>query len=105
MHSRSRIEFVVPDGARSFLARVAFDDSALQLRVRGHVEVEARIGDGAPAFRAELTPADAPQTVGPIAVAAGQSLSLEVGFGKGLDAGDRVDWLLCAFLPDVVARR
>lgn len=105
VHSRSRLEFVVPDGARSFFARVAFDDSALQLRVRGHVEVEAFVGDGPVAFRTELTPADAPQTVGPIAVEPGQSLSLAVGFGKGLDVGDRVDWLLCAFLPDAPAKR
>lgn len=100
VHSRSRLEFVVPDGARSFLARVAFDDSALQLRVRGHVEVEVRVGDRAPSLRCELAPADGPRNVGPIAVEPGQLLSLEVGFGKGLDSGDRVDWLLCAFLPE-----
>lgn len=105
VHSRSRLEFEVPAGARSFFARVAFDDSALQLRVRGHVEVEVRLGDASPVFRCELAPADGVRAVGPIAVEPGQSLSLEVGFGKGLDAGDRVDWLLCAFLPEAVAKR
>ncbi len=105
VHSRSRLEYEVPAGARSFLARVAFDDSALQLRVRGHVEVQVRVGDGAPVFLAELTPSDAPRLVGPIAVEGGQTLSLEVAFGKGLDAGDRIDWLLCAFLPDAIGKR
>lgn len=105
VHSRSRLEFEVPAGTRSFLARVAFDDSALQLRVRGHVEVEVRLDDASSVFRCELAPADGVRAVGPIAVEPGQSLSLEVGFGKGFDAGDRIDWLLCAFLPDTVAKR
>jgi hypothetical protein len=37
--------------------------------------------------------------VGPIRVQPGQVVSLEVEFGQGRDLGDRVDWLLCAFLP------
>lgn len=99
VHSKSRLEFVVPPGVTSFVARVAFDDSALQLRVRGHVQLAARIGDAAPAFAAELEPKDGLRTVGPIRVQPGQTLSLEVEFGQGRDLGDRVDWLLCAFLP------
>jgi hypothetical protein len=99
VHSRSRLEYVVPKGAKSLLLRVAFDDSAGQLRVRGHVAIAVRIGDAAPVFASELKPSDAPKTVPPIAVQEGQVVALEVEFGEGRDLGDRVDWLLCAFLP------
>ena len=99
VHSKSRLEFTVPAGMTSFVARVAFDDSALQLRVRGQVQVAVRVGDAAPAFAGELSPTDAPRMVGPIRVQPGQVVSLEVEFGQGRDLGDRVDWLLCAFLP------
>jgi hypothetical protein len=99
VHSRSRLEDVVPKGAKSLLLRVAFDDSAGQLRVRGHVAIAVRIGDAAPVFASELKPSDAPKTVPLIAVQEGQVVALEVEFGEGRDLGDRVDWLLCAFLP------
>jgi hypothetical protein len=69
------------------------------LRVRGHVAIAVRIGDAAPVFASELKPSDAPKTVPPIAVQEGQVVALEVEFGEGRDLGDRVDWLLCAFLP------
>lgn len=99
VHSRSRLEYVVPKGAKSLLLRVAFDDSAGQLRVRGHVAVAVRMGDAAPLFASELKPSDAPKTIPLIAVQEGQVVAFEVEFGEGRDLGDRVDWLLCAFLP------
>jgi hypothetical protein len=99
VHSRSRLEYTVPKGAKSLLLRVAFDDSAGQLRVRGHVAVAVRIGDSAPVFASELKPSDAPKTIPLIAVQEGQTVAFEVEFGEGRDLGDRVDWLLCAFLP------
>jgi hypothetical protein len=104
VHSRSRLQFVVPPGVDSFHTRVAFDDSALQLPVRGRVAIAVRIeGVGKPT-EFELAAGGAVQTVGPLEVQPGQVLSLEVEFGAGRDVGDRVDWLLPVFLPTAAAK-
>lgn len=104
VHSRSRLQFVVPEGMGAFLTRVAFDDAALQLPVRGHVEIALRIEGAGKPLNHELTAGGSVLTLGPIDVVPGQVLSLEVEFGKGRDLGDRVDWLLPMFLPKATAK-
>ncbi|MGE3171157.1 MAG: NPCBM/NEW2 domain-containing protein [Planctomycetota bacterium] len=99
VHSRSRLDFEVPAGAASFLTRVAFDDTALLLPVRGAVDVAVWLDGRAVFEQQDLRAGDAPRAIGPVPVRPGQVLTLEVDFGAGRDLGDRVAWLLPAFLP------
>ena len=98
VHSRSSLEFEAPAGTEAMLAFVAFDDSALQLPVRGPVEVAVRVGDQAVLAWTELRAGQEPIRIGPVAVRPGDRIALEVDFGQGRDLGDRVDWLLPVFL-------
>lgn len=99
VHSRSRLDFEVPAGAASFLTRVAFDDTALLLPVRGAVDIAVWLDGRAVFEHKDLRAGDAPRAIGPVPVRPGQVLTLEVDFGAGRDLGDRVAWLLPAFLP------
>lgn len=98
VHSRSRVVYAAPDGSAQFLVWVAFDDSAVQLPVRGAVDVLVQVGRREP-VRFALQAGDAPKKVGPLPLAPGDEVSLEIDFGKGRDLGDRVDWLMPVFLP------
>lgn len=98
-HSRSRLAFTVPEGAQAFWTRVAFDDAAQRLRVRGEADVRVEL-DGREVFAAEgLRAGDPPRSTGLLPVRPGQQLALVVDFGAGRDLGDRVDWLTPVFLP------
>lgn len=103
VHSRSRVACAAPNGSGQFLVWVAFDDEALRLPVRGAVEVVVQVGKREP-IRFALAAGEAPRKVGPVPVAPGEEVSLEVDFGKGRDLGDRVDWLLPVFLPTAPRR-
>lgn len=98
VHSKSRLEYVVPEGARQFWTRVAIDASALGLAPRAHVHVEIRRGDDS-VFAGDLAAGDGAKDSGRIDVQPGQHLVLLVDFGKGRDLADRVDWLSPVFLP------
>jgi hypothetical protein len=99
VHSKSRLVFPVPEGAGAFLTRVAFDDEALRLPVRGIVDARVLAGD-AVVFEAKgLAAGDAPRSSGLVPVRPGQRLTFEVDFAAGRDLGDRVDWLSPVFLP------
>ncbi len=100
VHSRSRLTFVVPNGAARFWTRVAIDDTAAALLVRADVDVRVLL-DGKIVFAKQgLGPGQSPLDSGPIAVRPGQALVLEVDFGKGRELGDRVGWLSPVFLPE-----
>lgn len=105
VHSRSRLVFKVPVGRAVFAARVAFDDTALQLPVRGSVDVTVRVGDAVVFQQKDLRAGAPPAPIGPVPVRAGDQVSLEVDFGGGRDLGDRVDWLLPVFLPAATAAK
>lgn len=98
VHSQSRLSFVVPPGVATFWTRVAMSSSASALPVVANVDVRVLVND-AVVFQAGLTPASAPGDTGLVAVKAGDTLTLEVDFGRGRDLGDRVDWLSPLFLP------
>lgn len=98
VHSRSRLSFAVPPGAGSFWTRVSLSSSASALPVVANVDVRVLVNDTL-VFQANLTPASAPGDTGLVAVKAGDTLTLEVDFGRGRDLGDRVDWLSPLFLP------
>ncbi len=97
-HGLCRLTFVAPAGAAKFRAAVAFDDSAGALPIQPHAV--ARVSrNGELLFEApDLRPGQAPRAVGPLEVAPGDKITLEVDFGEGRDLGDRVDWLLPMFL-------
>jgi hypothetical protein len=97
-HSRSRLVFPVPDGVRHFWTRVAIDDSAIELPVRAHAVARVLVGSRVVFEAADLAPGQAPRDTGLIDVAPGDSIVLEVDFGRGRDLGDRVDWLMPVFL-------
>lgn len=98
VHSRSRLDYVVPADAAWFWTRVAIDQSALALPVRAEVHVEVRLDDET-VFKTELSAGEGAMDSGRIAVKPGQRLALVVDFGKGRDLADRVDWLSPVFLP------
>jgi hypothetical protein len=91
--------FTVPEGAGRFWTRVAFDDEAVRLPVRGIVDARILLGDEVVFEVRGLAAGDAPRSSGLVPVRAGQRLSLEVDFAAGRDLGDRVDWLSPVFLP------
>ena len=98
VHSRARLRYAVPAGFSAFVARAAIDDSVLSLPVRADVRITVKVDDEIAVDEQPLRSGDAPLAVGPLEVAEGQTLELLVGFGKGLDLGDRVDWLGAVFL-------
>ena len=96
--SRSRLSFRVPEGATHFLTRVGFDDTAAELPVRAHAVARVLQGNKLLFEAKDLTPGQAPQNAGMHAVKGGDTITLEVDFGRGRDIGDRVNWLLPMFL-------
>ena len=91
MHSRSRLEFLVPPGNKRFMTRVAFDNQVLSLPVRGLVDVRVEV-DGIVAFERRSMRAGEPAVAtGAIAVKPGQTLSLVVDFGLGRDIKNHID--------------
>jgi hypothetical protein len=103
VHSKCRLTYVVPPGVDRFWTRVAFDDCVQALRLAPKAEVRVLV-DGKVVFEGrDLAAGQAPRTVGPLPVAPGGLLQLQVDHGAGRDLGDRVDWLSPVFLP--VAKR
>lgn len=96
--SRSRITFRVPERATHFRASVAFDDTAVELPVRAHAVARVLKGNRLLFEADDLTPGQQPRDVGMHAVEVGDTITLEVDFGRGRDIGDRVNWLLPMFL-------
>ena len=96
--SRTRLSFRVPERATHFLTRVAFDDTAAELPVRAHAEVRVLRGNQVLFEAKDLAPGQAPRDAGMHPVQGGDTITLEVDFGRGRDIGDRVDWLLPMFL-------
>ncbi|GAB4137284.1 MAG: hypothetical protein Fur0037_02340 [Planctomycetota bacterium] len=97
VHSRSRLDFTVPPGARFFWTRVALDDSVRGLPLRPGARVEIRVDDETRLDR-ELTVEGGAVDSGRLPVEPGGRLSLIVDFGRGRDLGDRVVWLTPVFL-------
>lgn len=104
VHSRSRLVFTVPAGTASFWTRVAVDDSAGSLAVRANVDVRVLVGGAVRFEHKGLEPGQGARDTGLMAVRPGETVTLEVDFGKGRDLGDRVDWLSPVFLPGPGAR-
>ena len=98
MHSKSRLSFVVPEGATHFYTRVAFDDSVAELPVKAHAEVRILVGNKVLFENKQLQQSQAPENAGLHAVTVGDTITLEADFGRGRDLGDRVNWLLPMFL-------
>lgn len=96
--SRSRLSFRVPEGATHFLTRVGIDDTAAELPVRAHAVARVLHGNKMLFEVKDLTPGQAPHDAGMHAVKGGDTITLEVDFGRGRDIGDRVNWLLPMFL-------
>lgn len=97
VHSRTEFEVVVPDGANGLVGGVGLDDSVEALKVRPSVSVSVRAGEKVLFERSGLRPGEL-AALGRLAVEPGQALRFVVDFGPGLDLGDRVDWLDCAFV-------
>jgi hypothetical protein len=104
VHSRSRLVFTVPDGAGSFWTRVAIDDSAGSLVVRANADVRVLVGGAVRFEHKGLEPGQGTRDTGLMPVRPGETVTLEVDFGKGRDLGDRVAWLSPVFLPEVKRR-
>ncbi|MCB9888548.1 MAG: NPCBM/NEW2 domain-containing protein [Planctomycetes bacterium] len=98
VHSRCVLTFRVPPGVRKFFALVAIDDEVLALDVTGDADAVVKSGDKVLVQHTGLRRGAAPRPIGPVAVEPGALLTLEVGFGKGMFLGDRVDWLSAVFL-------
>lgn len=98
VHSRSRLVFVVPNGVDQFWTRVAFDDCALALPVRGAVVARVLVGDRVVFTAKDLRAGQPAYSTGLIPVRPAETISLEVDFGTGRDLGDRIDWLSPVFL-------
>ena len=96
--SRTRLSYKVPERATHFSTRVAFDDTVTELPIRAHAEVRVLHGNKLLFEAKDLAPGQAPRDVGMHAVQAGDTITLEVDFGRGRDIGDRVNWLLPMFL-------
>ncbi len=99
VHSRARLSYRVPAGSTRFVAQVAFDDEALELRWhKPAVDVRVQL-DGTTLIGFEaLRAGDGIKALGAIPVKPGSLLTLEVDFGPDADFGDRVDWLTAVFL-------
>jgi len=68
------------------------------LEVRGDARVTVKRGDEV-VFEGQVRSGGEPLRVGPLPVVSRELLTLTVDFGRGLDLGDRVDWLGAVFLP------
>jgi len=99
-HSRSALTWRVPDGMRTFHAWVGFDRSTTALRLRPDVDVFVLQDDREIFAWRGMRGGDAPRNLGLLPVTPGARLTLIVDFGKGMDLGDRVDWLSAVFLAE-----
>lgn len=97
-HSRCVLTYRVPAKMTRFHARVAIDDEVKLLGVMGDVDVRVRQGDKVLFQHQGLRCGQPPKNLGVLRVTPGALLTLEVGFGKGLFLGDRLDWLSAVFL-------
>ncbi len=98
VHSKSVLSYRVPAKVKHFCARVGFDDEVLGLSVRGDVSIVVRLDDEV-LFERKMRSGSKPIDLGLLPVRPGAVLALEVGYGKGFDIGDRIDWLSAVFLP------
>ncbi|MCA8944257.1 MAG: NPCBM/NEW2 domain-containing protein [Planctomycetes bacterium] len=97
VHSASVLRYRVPDGVRSFQTALGVCDEVRTLGVRARVSASISI-DGKEAWSAsDLTAAAGAVSIPSLAVAPGGVVELRVGFGEGLDIGDRVGWLGAVF--------
>ncbi|HEX5051246.1 MAG TPA: NPCBM/NEW2 domain-containing protein [Planctomycetota bacterium] len=104
VHSRSRLSFTAPEGSASFWTRIGIDDTAAALRPQANADVRV-LKNGKLVFEENgLEPGRAPRDTGLIPVQAGDTLTLEVDFGRGRELGDRVDWLSPIFLTSAGRR-
>lgn len=99
VHAVTRMTWRVPDGARQFFAKVAFSEDPLLGDVRGDADVRVRRGDEVLFEVVGLRAGQPARSTGLIPVRPGELLTLEVGAGRGLSIGDRVNWLSAVFLP------
>lgn len=97
VQAESRLSFVVPEGALHFRTLVALDDSSAELGVAADADVRVFVGD-AVKFEHKGLASGVVRDTGLVKVRAGDVVTLEAGFGKGRDIGDRVDWLSPMFL-------
>lgn len=98
VHSKCSLTYRVPPKMTRFYARVAIDDEVNALGIKGDADVAVRSGDKVLWRSAGLRRGQKPRSFGVLKVEPGSLLTLEVGFGKGLFAGDRIDWLSAVFL-------
>lgn len=98
VHSKCELTYRVPPKMTKFYARVAVDDEVKALGIKGDADVTVRSGDTVLWSSKGLCCGQKPASLGVLAVTPGALLTLEVGFGKGLFPGDRVDWLSAVFL-------
>lgn len=98
VHARSRLSFVVPEGAQAFWSRIALDDSAAALPFRAEVDVRVFRQDKVVFEHRGLLSGGKPKDTGLLTVQPGETIMLEIDFGRGRDLGDRVDWLSPVFL-------
>jgi hypothetical protein len=97
-HSLSRLDFEVPEGAKSFRTWLGADDSAVGSDVTGEMDFRVFL-DGKPVAR-KLSVKGGQKAVAlpAIAVKPGQRLRLELGFAGFADILDRGNWLAPVFL-------
>lgn len=99
VHARSRLAFRVPPGCERFWTRVGFDDSVAALRLEPQVDVRVLV-NGKVVFAQKAMGANQPPLdTRLLPVQPGDTVALEVDFGRGRDLGDRVNWLSPVFLP------
>lgn len=98
VHSKCVLIYRVPPKMTKFHARVAIDDEVKALGIKGDADVAVRSGDKLLWRSAGLRRGHKPRSLGILKVEPGSTLTLEVEFGKGLFAGDRIDWLSAVFL-------
>jgi len=98
VHSKCSLTYRVPAQMTKFLAMVAIDDEVKALGVKGDADVIIRSGSEVLWRSVGLRRGQKPKSLGVLKVQPGTLLTLEVGFGKGLFPGDRVDWLSAVFL-------
>jgi NPCBM/NEW2 domain len=90
VHSRGRITYALPTGAKRFETVVGLDDLTGR---SGSVQVQV-LADGRPLLDSplDLTGTDPPRTLRLALPPAAHELTLTVDFGRGGDVQDNVDW-------------
>ena len=98
VHSRCVLTYRVPEGMTRFHAKVGIDDEVRTLGVRGNVDIRVHSGEKDLFNREGMSRGGPAESLGVLEVEPGSLLPPEVGFGKGLFIGDRVDWLSAVFI-------